>query len=93
MSAGVRMTDVESTSACIDFLMHWHNLIEVLMMSLWQLIASLTTELQSYSITYFEDIFNIYLYHLESFFLSLSCQHEACAHHQDRSIQTNNKQW
>jgi hypothetical protein len=62
------------------------------MMSLRQLIASSTTELQSYSITYFEDVFDIYLYHLESFFLSLFHRREACVHHQDRSIQTNDEQ-
>jgi hypothetical protein len=62
------------------------------MMSLQQLIASSTTELQSYSIAYFEDIFNIYLYHLESFSLSLSRQCEVYMHHQDRSIQTNDEQ-
>jgi hypothetical protein len=56
------------------------------MMSLQQLIASSMTELQSYSITYFEDVFDIYLYHLESFFLSLFHQREAYAHHQDRRI-------
>jgi len=62
------------------------------MMSLQQLIASLMTELQSYNIIYFEDVFDIYLYHLESFSLSLSRRCEACAHHQDKSIQTNDEQ-
>jgi hypothetical protein len=91
MNAKVKVTNIKSASACIHFLMHWYNLIKVLMMSLQQLIASSTTELQSYSITYFEDVFNIYLYHFKNFFPSLFHWCEACVHHQDRSIQTNDE--